>query len=196
MEKKELQEQRVRGYFIDATKQMIKGEGMKSISARAVADYAGYSYATLYNYFKDLKELIFICVSDFITEIRDYVSSNVNSELSGIDGIIARTVAYSNYFVQYIGIYDLLFLEKMPEFAFTQGLSDEICNLIIEITKEDWIQLKWEYNWTDEQLVEMQERFKYYLAGMLLYYLNRRIPTGYQDFMTNMKKNIRIIISG
>lgn len=195
MEKKELQEQRVRSYFIDATKQMIKGEGIKSVSARAVSEYAGYSYATLYNYFKDLKELIFICVVDFVQEIREYVASNVKIEVTGIDSLTKRTVAYTNYFVQYIGIYDLLFLEKMPEFAFTQGLSDEICNLIIEITKDDWIHLKWENNWTNEQLIEVQNRYKYYIAGMLLYYLNRRIPTGYTEFISNMKKNIVYLVN-
>ena len=53
MEKKEIQEQRMRGYFIQATKEIIKGEGIKSVSVRNIADRAGYSYATLYNYFKD-----------------------------------------------------------------------------------------------------------------------------------------------
>jgi AcrR family transcriptional regulator len=68
MKNKEIQEQRMRGYFIQATKNILKGEGLKSISVRNIADQAGYSYATLYNYFKDVNELIFLCVNDFQEE--------------------------------------------------------------------------------------------------------------------------------
>ena len=194
MSNKELQEQRVKGYFIDAAKQMIKGEGIRSVSARGVSEYAGYSYATLYNYFKDLKELIFICVDDFLQEIRDYVKQNSNQDAKSLAGIISKTTTYSNYFVQYIGIFDLLFLEKMPEFSFTQGKSNEICNLIIELTEENWLELQTEKNWTDEYRTSKQDKFRLFLAGALLYYLNRRIPSDYREFLTNLKANISDIL--
>ena len=58
MEKKQIQEQRIKSYFIQATKEILKGEGLKCISVRNIADKAGYSYATLYNYFKDVQDLI------------------------------------------------------------------------------------------------------------------------------------------
>ena len=57
MKNKELQEQRMKGYFLQATKDMLKSEGLKSVNVRAIADRAGYSYATLYNYFKDINDL-------------------------------------------------------------------------------------------------------------------------------------------
>jgi DNA-binding transcriptional regulator YbjK len=63
--RKQIQEQRMKSYFIQAAKDMLKGEGLKSLSVRSVADRAGYSFATLYNYFKDLNELIFVCVKIF-----------------------------------------------------------------------------------------------------------------------------------
>ena len=65
MKNKELQEKRMKGYFIQATKDILKGEGLKGISVRNIADQAGYSYATLYNYFKDINDLVFVCVNDF-----------------------------------------------------------------------------------------------------------------------------------
>ena len=54
MKNKIIQEQRIKGYVIQAAKEILKGEGLKSISVRNIADQAGYSYATLYNYFKDI----------------------------------------------------------------------------------------------------------------------------------------------
>ncbi len=65
MKNKEVQELRMKNYFIQATKEILKGEGLQAVSVRNVADKAGYSYATLYNYFKDITELIFVCVNDF-----------------------------------------------------------------------------------------------------------------------------------
>ena len=41
MQKKEIQEQRIKGYFIEAAKEMLKGEGLKSISVRNIAERAG-----------------------------------------------------------------------------------------------------------------------------------------------------------
>ena len=64
MDKKIIQEERMKGYFIQATKEILKGEGLRAASVRNIADQAGYSYATLYNYFKDIKELIFVCIKD------------------------------------------------------------------------------------------------------------------------------------
>ena len=55
----------MRGYFIQAAKEILKGEGLESMSVRNIADQAGYSYATLYNYFKDVKDLILECIKDF-----------------------------------------------------------------------------------------------------------------------------------
>ena len=54
--------------FNEANKETLKGEGLKAVSVRTVSEQAGYSFATLYNYFKDLNELIFICVKDFMME--------------------------------------------------------------------------------------------------------------------------------
>ena len=53
MDKKEIQRQRMMKYFIEAGKQIILEEGVKNVTVRKVADLAGYSYATLYNYFED-----------------------------------------------------------------------------------------------------------------------------------------------
>ena len=80
MNRKEIQEERMKNYFIDATKEIITGEGIKALSVRSIAEKAGYSFATLYNYFKDVKDLIFYCVQDFSQECREYVVSRTENE--------------------------------------------------------------------------------------------------------------------
>ena len=54
MENKEIQEERVRSYFVQAANEILRGEGITNLSVRNVSEKAGYSYATLYNYFKNI----------------------------------------------------------------------------------------------------------------------------------------------
>ena len=120
MERKKIQEQRMKGYFIEATKEILKGEGLKCVSVRNIADKAGYSYATLYNYFKDVKELIFECVKDFQDECEELVKNETKKCPRGKDKIKAIIKSYMKYFVQYPGIFELFFLEKISDFGSKQ----------------------------------------------------------------------------
>jgi len=74
-DKHNLKTQRVKGYFLEASKQIISSEGAENISARKIAEIAGYSYATIYNYFKDIDELLSetkaLMVSDVVKHMRD-----------------------------------------------------------------------------------------------------------------------------
>jgi AcrR family transcriptional regulator len=110
MEKKEIQEERMKGYFIQAAKEIIKAEGIRAISVRNIADRAGYSYATLYNYFKDVKDLIFICITDFQEECRIFIYDEVKNFSNGKENIKAKVKAFVKYFVLYPGIFELFFI--------------------------------------------------------------------------------------
>lgn len=87
MGNKEIQEQRMKGYFIEASKDILKGEGLKSISVRNIAERAGYSYATLYNYFSDVKDLIFECVVDFQEECESFIKAETKKSQPGLEKI-------------------------------------------------------------------------------------------------------------
>lgn len=54
----DLQNQRIRQYFLDAGKEVIEKKGVNDFSTRTVAQLAGYTSATTYNYFKDAKQLL------------------------------------------------------------------------------------------------------------------------------------------
>ncbi len=48
----------VKSKFVDAAKSIILRDGVLSVTVRRVAEMTGYSYATIYHYFKDLNELL------------------------------------------------------------------------------------------------------------------------------------------
>ncbi|PLR81174.1 TetR family transcriptional regulator [Bacillus canaveralius] len=68
---RETQTVRMMSYFIDATTEIIKKEGIDKVTIRKIADLAGYNSATIYNYFEDLSHLIFFASMRFVKKYTD-----------------------------------------------------------------------------------------------------------------------------
>jgi len=191
---KQIQEERMRGYFIAATTALLKGEGLRSISVRNVADRAGYSSATLYHYFKDVKDLILVCVTDFLQEGRQFIDAEIGNVAPGIDRIRAVTAAYLKYFIQYPGIFDLFFLEKITDLAHRQPTVSMITGFLDTLCAADW-----EYC-IRQQIVsaadsdKIRKTLKFVTAGLLIYYLNRREPVDYSDFNILVREQLQQIL--
>lgn len=192
MDNKEIQEKRMRGYFIDATREMLKGEGLKSINVRAVADRAGYSYATLYNYFKDIKELIFICVQGFQEEAETFINSKTKKSKPGIERINEKTKAYIEYFTQYPGIFELFFLEKLNTLSGKQPTANLIFTFYDRITAEDWEYCITENIFTSDEVASRTKILKYSITGILLMYMNRMHPESYKEFLADINQLLEI----
>jgi AcrR family transcriptional regulator len=77
MAKKDLQRKRIMKYFIEAAHNLLIEDGIENITARKVADLAGYNSATLYNYFSNLDHLICYASMNYLkayyAELDDYV---------------------------------------------------------------------------------------------------------------------------
>jgi len=194
MDKKEIQEQRIRGYFINATKELLKGEGLSAVSVRHIADKAGYSYATLYNYFKDSNDLIFECVRDFQAECEASVLSKVKKSEQGKDAIKATVMAYVEYFTEYPGVFELFFLERMGNIGNKQSISELIYTFLDRLCDPHW-----EYciaqNSCDRISAEKKKRqLRFCIMGMLLFYQNRRQPENYNDFLQLLNNQVEEII--
>jgi len=194
MERKQIQEQRIKGYFIQATKDLLKGEGLRMVSVRNIADRAGYSYATLYNYFKDVKDLVFECVKDFQEECEEMVITKTKDSPQGLEKIKAITKSYIKYFVQYPGIFELFYTEKVTELQNKQQTVEMINTFLDKLTNDEW-------NYCiSENLVSMDEailkrgQLKYLVTGLLLLYISRRHPSSYQDFMNDVESQLNSVL--
>jgi AcrR family transcriptional regulator len=100
-DKFDLKTQRIRSYFLVAAKQIISTEGVENISARKVANIAGYSYATIYNYFKDINELLcetkVLMVSDIMRHIKEVMDFTPES----IEDVKRLLIAYTQYYLEH-----------------------------------------------------------------------------------------------
>jgi AcrR family transcriptional regulator len=111
-DKLDLKTQRVRSFFLDAAKQIITAEGVEGVSARKVANIAGYSYATIYNYFKDLDELLSetkaLMVSDIMRHLRDVMDFTPAS----VEDVKKLLIAYVQYYLEHPQIFRFFYFYR------------------------------------------------------------------------------------
>ena len=194
MDKKEIQEQRTKGYFIEAAKELLKGEGLSAVSVRSVSDKAGYSYATLYNYFKDLNDLIFECVKDFQEECESAVKSKIKKSEQGKSKIKATVLAYVQYFTEYSGVFELFFLERMGNIGNKQSISELIYTFLDKLCDPHWDYCIAQNICSRELAEKKMQQLRFCVMGMLLFYQNRFQPENYNDFLILLENQIEEII--
>ncbi|MDN5213628.1 TetR/AcrR family transcriptional regulator [Fulvivirgaceae bacterium BMA12] len=195
MKNKEIQEQRMKGYFIQATKEILKGEGIQNLSVRNIADQAGYSYATLYNYFKDINDLLFYCINDFQEECQLFTEEHTQKELKGIERLKATVLAYMRYFIEYPGIFDLFYLVKMDGLGNKASTIHVINNSLENVCAYDWDYCLSHGIIQPAEMEVLKTQLKYTVTGLLLFYLNRISPESYPEFIENSSNQISHVLN-
>jgi len=191
---KEIQEQRMRAYFIESTKGLLRSEGLKSVNVRSVAENAGYSYATLYNYFKDLNELIFECVKDFQGECETLITAKTGQLEPGKGKIAIIVQEYITYFTEYPGIFELFFTERMTNMGKQKSTSELIYTFLDRLCEEEWTFCINHGQLTTEEVAGKKKQLRYAVMGLLLFYLHRMQPDSYADFSVEVNEQVNKII--
>lgn len=194
MTKNVVQEERMKRYFIEATKEILKGEGLRSVNVRSIAQKAGYSFGTIYNYFRDAKDLVFECAKDFLEECEEFMLHETAGAEHGKEKLKAISKAYIKYFVQYPATFELFFIEKPNNLAGKQSTIKMIDEFYTKICASEWDYLieRGEIDKTKASL--KQSQLNYTLLGMLLLYINRRRQLTYNEFLEESDEQIDLII--
>ncbi len=179
-----IQQERMRGFFIDAATMILKDEGPAGISARNVAARAGYSYATLYNYFKDINELVFACLNLFCDECSYFVKNDCQGSNEGVEQIKCVTRAYAKYFLQNPGIFELFFVHKASDKSY-QGVA--LANdLLKKLTRQSMQLLIENEQLKPEKAENINNQLLFSTTGMLLLFLNRNYPRSFSEFVSQL----------
>lgn len=117
MSNRDIQRQRMKGYFIAAAKEIIEEKGLEEVTVRSVARIAGYSYATIYNYFNDLNELLWYVFLEYVDEVSEYLDS-IYLKIKNNDGktILKKLYnVYVKYFLEKPTVYRFIFFSQLGE---------------------------------------------------------------------------------
>ncbi|MTI86954.1 MAG: TetR/AcrR family transcriptional regulator [Balneolaceae bacterium] len=190
MTKNPVHKRRMKNYFLEAAKEIIMGEGVSALSVRNVAERAGYSYATLYSYYRGLTDLISSSLNDFKEECIQHIHEKTEQAAPGKENIEQTVMAYVQYFVQYPSIYRLFYIEKLPS-----GKTTEIAAFLLDELYQDDFQLCIKGGvYTKKEAVNIKERLRYTVSGLLVLYLNRKHPGDYQTFTENVQREVSHIL--
>ena len=116
-----LRQRRIMGYFIEAADAIIKEEGIDALTIRKVADKAGYTSATLYNYFDNLNHLLFLASMNHIVAYNNEIERRVASCNNSVEIYLTICECFCEYSFKEPEIYNLLFYsnqdDKMEEYT-------------------------------------------------------------------------------
>lgn len=113
--KPSVKSERVRAYFIEAAKQIITCEGVENVSVRKVADLAGYSYATIYNYFSDLNALLQQAKQSMIMDLLTYMGGVQGNEITGINDVKKLGRTYVGYYLEHPHVFRFFYSYRLTD---------------------------------------------------------------------------------
>ena len=192
MKKKSIKERRTFQYFIDAAKKIIEDEGVEGITARKVGELSGYSYATIYNYFSDIKELLAYCAVDYLRMVLKKIENIDVEGLNCLETIKIYNETYFKFFAEKPQLFQLIFLEDIGDYPIKmmeENNEPQAGHLIfkhLEKCAEEGL--------IDESMIETIHRLNTYsIHGKLLFYIKNRDSMPIEELIEVMNKEIDLI---
>jgi AcrR family transcriptional regulator len=115
MDNKEMKKRRMWTYFIDATEELIKTEGLQQVTIRKVADKAGYNSATIYNYFGELSHLLFFASLKFLKPYIETVTLEMKKTADPVEKYLIAWEVFSEYSFKIPDIFQSVFLMDLGD---------------------------------------------------------------------------------
>lgn len=112
-EKQSLKTQRVRSYFVQAAKKIILDEGVENVSVRKVADLAGYTFSTIYNYYNTLNELLQDVKADMINDLIMHMQTTLPKKVFDVDDIKKQNRLYVKYFIDNPNVFSFFYSYRL-----------------------------------------------------------------------------------
>lgn len=136
-------------YFRDAALKIIHEEGIDKVTARKVADLAGYNQATLYSYFENLKHLILFACIDYLGEYLEALPLYIREAKDSKDIYFAVWQCFTDFAFDQSAIYRQIFFSNAKDIGYyyrqyydifpldIKHYPPEIQNMIQEVTIEE-----------------------------------------------------------
>lgn len=114
-DKQSLKKKRIKMYFLESAKDIIINEGVENVSVRKIANMAGYSYATIYNYYDDLNELLWDVKAIMINELFEYIQKKMNRSAYDCDGLKKLFKTYVDYYFENPNIFNFFYFHHLSK---------------------------------------------------------------------------------
>jgi len=111
--RREIQITRMLEFFIEATAKIIEEEGIENVTARKVADLAGYTSSTIYNYFDELSHLVFFASLRFLNDYLKELSVYIENANGPIEKYLSSWECFCKHSFNKPQIYNVIFISNL-----------------------------------------------------------------------------------
>lgn len=99
----------VKREFSDAAKAIILRDGVLAVTVRKIADATGYSYATIYHYFKDLDSLLIAVKERMVEDVMIHMTSAEMPSFRDVADIQRMNRMYAQFYLDNPNIYEFFY---------------------------------------------------------------------------------------
>jgi AcrR family transcriptional regulator len=106
----------MKNYFIEAGYEILREKGVERLTVRNIAKRAGYSYATIYNYFNNVEELMWSIGLKILKELAQIIEEYYNEikQNKNCSELLRLTyIKYIDYYLENENIYQFIFFEQL-----------------------------------------------------------------------------------
>jgi len=186
--------ERVKLHFAETAKNMILNTGIESVSVRKVAREAGYSFATIYNHFESLDELLWYTRNIMILDIANHIKKNNREKVEDIGGIKKIFRTYVDYFVNNPNVYRFFYfhhLDKNKKIYPSVTEGDEFNSQIVN-TFEFLMKSK---KYSQEDISKIMKTLIYSIHGLLTLYISDNDDLKLEDVYRDVDDIITLLLS-
>ena len=119
MDRKTIRRDRRRQFFINSAMELLKEGDETRLTAKGIAEGAGYSAASLYDYFESLDALLIMSVDEYMREIGEVTDLEISKTNLVTDGIKAAYMVYSKYFLDNPALFRTIFMASTAKARFS-----------------------------------------------------------------------------
>ncbi|SSC14232.1 Transcriptional regulator, TetR family [Mesotoga infera] len=110
MKGSDIRRERNREYFIKAARRIIEEGGIKALNIRKVSELAGYSPASVYNYFGSMDGLIGAVKDSYALDAMEYISARLTDNMTPLERLENSYRYFAEYFLDRPEIFKLIFM--------------------------------------------------------------------------------------
>ncbi|MDP4095019.1 MAG: TetR/AcrR family transcriptional regulator, partial [Bacillota bacterium] len=179
----------------DAAKEILVNEGVSNVSVRKVGEVTGYSYATIYNYFKNLDHLLWCTGLEFIQDIIGIYDNGFAKARYSVEDLKELFIYYMDYYFSKPNVFRFFFFYQIINPADEIGqefkrpsLEKYIINILEDLAGQNIIK--------KEEVKIISSLITNAVHGLLLMYFSNKRTVSKDEIKENAVNMIEFLLKG
>ena len=178
--------------FIQATKKIIETQGINHVSARKVGQIAGFSYATIYNHYEDIDDLLVETAIDYLDSSYEHMIQFIKDDMSPKDRLYYLAKGYITYMYNNPELFRIIFIRDYGNHTIEYSMK-LLPRVLFEI--RNTLEM-----FSNEELVgSVDDTFKLLSSathGKLMFSILKRDRISLEQILKSIEKEISIVTGG